>query len=433
MKATVRTFTTPSLIGAALALAASAAQAKDYLLIYGQTTDAGPALNFQQGGQSMPDLVENLIRGTDQFSNLQNRGFFARLDYGDVAQALRFDVQQEPAGWRALLSSPFQPGLIQRQFFAPTRDELEQQVEDYLQRDGSTDLGAFLKAVNGQSAFATMNGNPNSTTALTATYAFNEYGLPRTLTAEEKADPSDPSGAVGFALMGDAGFVRSRGFDVRTYSLTPFLPIRLCSRARLDLGLPLNYTDIEGSQTFRAGLQLGLPALLAKRRYEAGRPVQPWLWQLTPHGGTQVAGSVDLVAGGVVNSGGLTSLLAYDFGRLEVSWGSHFSFHESLEVTFGDYTFDAQVSSQIIKNGLKIGVPLGKRWYVEIYALDTELLGDHAFMSRYTTLGGGFGHRFLGKPDSPKKKKGYTMVGAYTNIGKAWTSASVQFGTGWKF
>ncbi len=382
------------------------------------------------GGKSLPDLVDNMINGTGKFQSLENVPFNAQLTYAGVNNALFFNVSDLGGGaWQAQLSSPFHPGLINRTFSGQSRAEVETQIQDYLKRDGLSDLARFLKAISEQSAHGTMVGNPNSTTALTANYSFTEYGMAMTETAEEKEDPKEATG-VGMAMVGDVGFIKAQGIEANSYSFTPFLPMKLSSRVRLDIGVPMNYTEVGGAQVFRGGLQLAMPILVVKRNYKEGRP---WLWQVTPHGGTQIAGSFDLVAGGVINSAGVTSLIAYDFGKFEISMGNHISFHESLEISIGDYTFDPQISNQIVKNGIKVGVPFAKRWYAEAYAIDTELLGSGNFMSRYTTLGGGVGYKFLGKADSAKKKKGYAMIGAYSNFGTDWTSANIQFGTGWKF
>ena len=371
-----------------------------------------------------------MINGTGKFQSLENVPFNAQLTYAGVNNALFFNVADVGGGaWQAELSSPFHPGLIQRSFTGASRADVETQIQDYLKREGLSDLARFLKAISEQSAHGTMVGNPNSTTALIANYSFTEYGMAMTETAEEKEDPKEATGA-GIAMVGDVGFIKAQGIEANSYSFTPFVPMKLSSRVRLDVGVPLNYTEVGGAQVFRGGIQLALPILIVKRNYKEGRP---WLWQVTPHGGTQIAGSFDLIAGGVINSGGVTSLIAYDFGKFEISMGNHVSFHESLEVSIGDYSFDPQVSNQIVKNGIKVGVPFAKRWYAEAYAIDTELLGSGNFLSRYTTLGGGVGYKFLGKTDSVKKKKGYAMIGAYSNFGTDWTSANVQFGTGWKF
>ena len=105
--------------------------------------------------------------------------------------------------------------------------------------------------------------------------------------------------------------------------------------------------------------------------------------------------------------------------------GNHISFHEGLKVSVDDYTFDPQVSQQIIKNGLKLGRSLGQRWYAEAYVIDTEFVRA-AFTSRYTTVGAGVGYRGV-------KKKGYVMLGSYADFGPGYQSAHLQAGTGWKF
>jgi hypothetical protein len=326
--------------------------------------------------------------------------------------------------WTAELQSPFEPGLILRSFAAPTRAELESQIEDYLKKDGTSDLARWLKALDARTATGVMDGNPNSTTALTAGYVYSEYGMSPVTTRAEIEEGYDPEGTVGFALLGDVGFIRVEGYDAQSYSVNPFLPVRLSSRVRLDVGLPLNYTEVEGSQVFRGGLQFGLPILIVKRNL---RENQRWLWQLAPSAGLQLAGSLDQLSGGMLVSFGGTSLLSYHFGPLEISLGNQITAHESLDVTFGDYSFDPDISSQILKNGLKVGVPIGKHWFAEAYAIDTELLGGDTAMTRYTTVGGGFGFR------KNTKKRAYLMVGGYAQFGDDWSAASVQFGTGWKF
>ena len=223
-------------------------------------------------------------------------------------------------------------------------------------------------------------------------------------------------------MTADAGTFRSQDFSGETYSWTPMVPIAMgeSRRVRLEFSLPLNYTTLEGADQFRAGGQLAVAMLLKKRSKD-----QPWLWQVTPHVGTLVSGSVDLVAGGMLLSGGATSYLSYRWNRWEFSMGNHISLHEGLAVTVGDYGFDPDVSQQIVKNGLKVGRSLGQRWYAETYVIDTEYLQD-AFISRYLTVGAGIGYRGA-------NRKGYAMIGFYGNFGDDYSSGNIQFGTGWKF
>jgi hypothetical protein len=409
------------LVLAALAVASTAALAVDPIEI----TGSSPMGHFQESAKSLPSLVSDLIKGSGRFGNLQNEPFTADLRYYNQQQALHFDVTQpQPNEWRAVLTTPFKPGLVDRTFIAPSRDALNTQIEDYLKKEGTTDLASWLKSLSQGTPFGVSAGNPNSTTALQASSTYDEYGFAPVQTGAEMEEPEDQAGAMGFAVMGDVGFIRAQGYTAKTYSVCPFIPFRLSSRVRLDVGVPLNYTEVEGAQTFRAGLQLGVPILLKKRNMKEG---QRLLWQLAPSGSISAAGTADMVDGGLIAGAGLTSQLGYNFGPVEVSMGNQFNLFQSLPISLGDYKYDPRLSSQILKNGLKIGVPIGRHWYVEAYGIDTELLGDGKYMSRYTTLGGGVGYR------TNTKKRGYLMVGGYTHIGTGWSQTSFQFGTGWKF
>lgn len=404
------------------------AAAGDLFTLNGNTTDAGVPITFNEGSSKLPSFISDLVSGSNQFDALNNRQFAASLRYADVANALNFNIRQVGTTWRADLTSPFQPGLINRSFNTASRAELDNAIEDYLKKDGSGDLARFLAAINKKSGVAgVLDGNPNSATAQIANQSFMEYGLRPTETAEmvegnEDGNGSDTTSRTGFSMTADVGTFRSQGIEGQSYSWTPMIPwtIGKARRVRLELALPINYTQIEGADQYRVGSQLGVAVLVVKRT-----KTQPWLWQVTPQGGVTVAGSADMIAGGVLLSGGVTSYTSYRWNSWEFSMGNHISFHEGLRVSVDDYTFDPQISQQIVKNGLKIGRSLGQRWYAEVYALDTEFV-QAAYTSRFTTVGAGVGYRGM-------KRKGYMMLGTYMDFGPGYQSAHAQFGTGWKF
>lgn len=413
----------------ALVFAASVttASAGDLFTLAGTTIDAGPAVNFNGGSSKLPSFIQDLVSGSGQFSALGNRGLQAGLRYANVPNALRFNIQQVGTQWNANLTSPFEPGLINRNFTAATRDQLDDAIQSYLKKEGSADLARFLAAMGKRSVAGVLDGNPNAATAQIANQNFMEYGLRPTETADEKAadeDGGNPEQASrsGFSMTADVGTFRSQGIEGQSYSWTPVVPFALgkARRVRVELALPINYTQIEGADQYRVGAQIGVAVLVVKRT-----KAQPWLWQVTPHAGAVVAGSADMVAGGVVASGGATSYTSYRAGNWEFSMGNHVSFHEGLRVSVDSYTFDPEVSQQIFKNGLKIGRSLGRRWYAEAYVIDTEF-AQAAFTSRFTTVGAGVGYRGA-------NRKGYVMLGSYAEFGPNYESAHFQVGTGWKF
>ncbi len=158
----------------------------------------------------------------------------------------------------------------------------------------------------------------------------------------------------------------------------------------------------------------------------------PWFWQLTPFGGANASASKDMLAGGLIANGGLNSVLAYDFGSFTLSMGNHFSLHEGIPLTYESYKFDPGVSQQILKNGLKLDVPIGQRWIFDVYAIHTKFMTSAA-LDQYFTLGGELGYRLGAKPTATKKGGGYLKLGLYADVGENFTSAHAQIGTGWKF
>jgi len=399
----------------------------DLFTITATTTD-GSGISVISGNHSLIDLSQELINNTGPFRGLSGHSYNASLTYGGVPKALNFAVTQSipPASTRyvysARLTTPFDPGVIDRSFTSSTsQDDLYSQIKSYLKSDGASDLARFLADIDKKSPTGVLDGNPNAATALNAQQSFFEYAFAPTITEDEESSgqPIDTS-HVGLALMADGGEFSSKGVHGDTYSVAPVVPFKLTDRVRLELMIPLQYTRIEGATEYGAGLQLAVPILVVK--HTKG---QPWTWQLTPMGGAIASGSPDLVAGGLMINGGLASYTSYRWHKWEFSLGDSVTIYHGLRVTIGDYTFDPNISQEILKNGIKVGRQLGRHWYAELYGLDTEFVSA-AFIPRYATLGGGIGYR-------GSKNKGFIMLGAYTDLAPGYTAAKLQFGTGWKF
>jgi hypothetical protein len=332
----------PFLAAAFLAASVDTVAAGDLFTLSGTTIDGGPVVGFNQGSSKLPGFVQDLVTGSGQFSGLANRGLQAGLRYADVPNALNFNIQQVGTQWTAKLVSPFDPRIINRNFTAATRDQLDDAIQAYLKKDGSADLAKFLAAMGKRSVAGVLDGNPNAATAQVANQTFMEYGFRPTETADEVAadedgDAAAPAGHVGLAMTADVGTFRSRGIEGQSYSWTPVLPfvVGKARRVKVELALPLNYTQIEGADQYRAGAQVGVSVLVVKRRKD-----QPWLWQVSPHAGAVVAGSADMISGGLMASGGVTSYTSYRSGNWEFSMGNQVTVHEGIRVSVDSYTFD---------------------------------------------------------------------------------------------
>ena len=90
------------------------------------------------------------------------------------------------------------------------------------------------------------------------------------------------------------------------------------------------------------------------------------------------------------------------------------------------------ISQQILKNGLQLTVPLGRRWLGQISGTWTHFV-QRAAVTDYATLGGHMAYRLLGKRDTDRVRRGYLFLGAYVDLGNRYTSPHFRAGTGWQY
>lgn len=356
-----------SLAALTLSLLAGTAttQAADLFTI---TATGGPTVTVS--ANNVVDLIERAVNRSDSFASLA--GFVnGSLNYAGVANAITYTSGAAGSSIIQIPSTGFSKN------FNTTAE-----LTDFLKKDGSAELAKFFKAMTAQSLVTITDGNPTASTARSGTDAYQNYGMTFAETREEKDANKASSSRTGFGIIADVGRFDANGIKGTVYSLPMFARFKLTDRVGLDFNLPLNYTKIEGADAFGLGLGVGVPVKVIPRAKDS-----PWYWQLTPFGGANVTASRDLAAGGLLANGGVNSLLAHDFGPVTLSMGNHFSLYEGVPITVSGYKFDPGVSQQILKNGLKLDVPIGQRWIFDVYAVHTKFLTSAA-LDQYFTVGG---------------------------------------------
>jgi hypothetical protein len=410
----------------ALALAAAPLAAKDIVELdaQGHSFSPGPTdPSLHVGGSSLLDLVGNFVGARDQFSSLSSFPHNdAQIKAMGVTDAIHINVDQ--SGVTVVTARVRTIAGLDRTFTGTSRDDVEAQIKDFLKKEGAGELANLLNYLNSHTPLSVNAGNPNSSAALTAQSSFDQYGFTEGHTNEEAEEGTEP--AYELALRGDVGLIESKGYHAQSYSIPIAFSVYEAERWAVRAQIPLNYTEIEGATIFRGGLNLAVPVMVIGSTKDNK---SPWYWQLTPSGGSQVTTSFDLISGGILNNVALTSALEYNFGRrwhnITISMGNQITALESMKLTIGDYSFDPNVSAQILKNGLKVSVPFARRWLVDAYFIDTRFFGDAAYSDGYETVGAAIGYR--------RAKGAFFKVGTYANIGKDYASVNFHFGTGWRF
>ena len=326
------------------------ARAQDPFSIDAQTT-TGPTEQVTVSGSSVIDLVQNLVESEEQFAAFAGQGFSASLNYGRIDDAIQ--VTRNAAGTSATVTIPSTG--FSRTFTGEDEDEVLDEIEDFLLKEGAEEYAKFLGVVNQRSLIAVVDGNPLAATAQLSNSAFFKFGLQRSPLDAGSLAGSSPWGP-GLRFDVNAGLFTTAeegdGFYVAGGLSSAF---RLGDRIGLSLSTPFSYREVEGAKVYMGGIEAGVPIVILKPLL--GRGV---VWQVTPHVVGAAAGSEDLAAGGTFFGYGGTSSLSVPLGRsTALTVGNGIYFYEGYPLDIGEYEFDTDLSQQVIKNGVKLTQGLG--------------------------------------------------------------------------
>jgi hypothetical protein len=324
----------------------AAANAGDIFRITATDTGSSPISPVTITGNSIIDIVEAGINTTGSLAGFQSRDTSLSLQYGNVANAIV--VTKNAGNTTATLSFPG-TGIPTRTFTGTSQADLENQIEDYLKKNGSADLKQFLKSMNQRSFIAVSDGNPNATTARFAQFAFDQFGMHDSL-SRPPVDETGERAKSPFEFRVDArgGTYEAGDFSGNTFSLGLSSRYDWTKRVGTSLSFFGAYQQIEEADVFHAGVQLGVPI-----RIILPTDTQHFTWQLTPHAVLGGGGSEQLGAGGAIYGGGGTSLLSFDYLRWTFSMANQITFYKGQKLSFGDFELDPGVSQTILKNGLR--------------------------------------------------------------------------------
>jgi hypothetical protein len=375
------------LISGILLITAGNAQGQDLFRI--QVSQAGNPVNaVSVGGSSVLDLVEQAIESQGQFAAFENLATDVTLDYAGVPNAISFT--KNAANTQATLSFNLAGAEFMRTFTGVNEQDLQNQIEDFLKKDGSEQVKNFLEAINELSLVAVSDGNPLATTARMANFAFTRFGIHDDLTAAFGSDDEGSRIGRGPQVRVDAsgGVVDVGAFDGSTVYVAPTFNYNFNERLGISAGFLAAYQQIEEADVYHMAAQFGLPI-----RVVVPTESVPLLWQLTPHATVGGSGSEDFAAGGLIIGGGATSLLTLLAGdKWSFSVANQISAYSGENLEFGDdFELDPGVDQQILKNGAKVTYRFAEGWYGFAGASITNFLSDAAIDVYYTpTIGIGW-------------------------------------------
>ena len=348
-------------------------------------------------GSSLPNLLDNLVNASGSFQSFSGVAFSADISFAGIANVINVTV--DPVAMSGTLTFTVLGAGAQTFVFSGT--DLADQIEQFIQDNLAGQVTAFLQAINALSLIAVTDGTPLSTTALSAQYVFDRFGLHADLTAWERRQADAEEFKEGVRVRIDT-FYNSISTDVangKSFSIVPSLEWYLGKDLSIALQIPINYLDVEGSDVYNIHVNLAVPI-----RVIAPTDDSPLGLTLTPFGTLAGAGSVDLIAGGLIGGGGLLGTVSLDFVNLRVSFSSQFSIHEGITMQYQGFSFDPGVSQQIWKNGLKATANIGESFYVYGTVTYSQFL-QNAAVDSWWSPGAGVGFR---QPDGLSVTIGYS-------------------------
>ena len=250
---------------------------------------------------------------------------------------------------------------------------------------------------------------------------FSEFGSP-----SERANEQTGKNNVT-SLVFDSGSFRAAGYNGQVYTLPISGHFRITDRVDLAFEIPLQYIRLAGASSYQGGLTLNVPVKVIRFSDD-----QPWSWEVTPTFAFALSGSEDMIAGGGLYAGALTNVIGFHWHHMTLTYGNFFSFFEGVNLSAGNYEFDSNISQQIMKNGLRVSVPLAQNWQVEAYGIHTKFF-QTAAVDSYFTIGADVGYRLAGKLYGRDLSFGFLSLGCYTELGNGFDALRFRIGSAWTF
>jgi hypothetical protein len=349
------------------------------------------------GGSSLIGLVDHLSNNSQQFSSLQNQAFNANLNYAGIPSAITFQQSFDASNDRLLTVQVPSVGLDRT--FNSANGSLSTQIKNFLKHDGLADLTAFQAYVSRSSPAGVVDGNPLATTALLQDAGFQEFGLhPDPFEMNGQRFTSD-GGHVVSRYWADGGVLDGGGTTGTYVNLTLATEIYFNDFVGLTFTTPLRYQTLKSADIFMGGEVVGVPLQFLPAK--GG----PFSWQLTPAVHAGAVGSQDLVSGGLLYGGQITSSFSYYTHGFTFTLADQAGYYHGANVDIGGYNFNTPLDQWLFKNGVQVSKSFGS-FFIDASGSWTDFSRD-VFVKGYFTPQIGIGVKF-GNDQGCGLRVGYT-------------------------
>lgn len=306
-------------------------------------------------------------------------GAQAVLDFRGLETMISYQENQVPLRFQV-------PSIgIDRTFGqnANSRDESQEQFEEFLKNNGDGLLTDLLQELAGETAVDPVAGNPNS---LMSRMGRGSFAQASDIQGQGTVNP-EPAGKTRNAFAIGARFGRHSAGEFEQNSLTVPISYDIVfddPGYQLQFDLPVTVIDTSGSKSYTGSFGAGFRV-----------PVTD-AWSLTPGARVGALGSFDLASAAVVTSGSLTSNYNFYFDDIKLSIANNGGYYKTQSVGAGGFEVDYDLENWMTKNGLGIEGRTG----LSIFGLDvtwqanathTQFFGDRLFIESVADIAASIG------------------------------------------
>jgi|GEM_PF-1282112 len=308
------------------------------------TATAGEPTALRFEGTDISDVVDSIIARQDELETFAGRPFSAALTYLGYPLAMNLQVAED--GNSATLDIPSIG--FSRTFVAASSNELQEQIETFIETEGSSEIAELREVVNRSSAAAITDGNPYATTALFADRLLHAYDL---ATAGPGAVPvSNRAWTAGLQVHRSTW--RAEGLSGEQWRAELRFDRQFGAQDRVTLIVPGNFTDTAGAHTIGGGTALGW-----SHDWTEPRPDRQLAIRSAGYLGATFRGSENLAAGGGVWAYGVSTGLAHQVTN-RVEWGgvAQLNGFSGIQMNYNGFELDTTTNQQLLKLALPLTV-----------------------------------------------------------------------------
>jgi hypothetical protein len=342
------------------------------------------------GGNNVLNLVQNLTNNTAQFIPLQNQTFSSTLDYAGIANAIKVNQSFDSSGNRIITLQV--PSVGVNQTFSSANGGVSSQIRNYLEHSGLADLTKFQAVVSQTSPAGVIDGNPLAATAMLQDSGFSEFGLHQSPLLINGQQFSSDNGVVVSRYSADGGVLDAGGVSGQYVDLNVGTDIHYNDILGLTFTTPLRYEKLRSADVYMGGEIVGLPITVLPGREG------PLNWTITPAGHAGIAGSQDLVSGGIMYGGQVTSSFSITIHGFTLTMANQAGYYHGADIDIAGYDFNTPLNQWIYKNGLQLTKSFGS-FFIDASGTWTDFSHD-VYVKSYFTPQLGLGFKFGRDGDS---------------------------------